>query len=481
MFWKGVIGYLPANLVQAEVGLGTIVTFTRLLTPEQYGQYALGFSLMTLTHTLIFTWNEAAMARFWAGEEMQGRAKDHLATVYRVWLALLIALPVAALAAFAFPMQPDLKLAALAGLASVLPRTLGKLVQERRRAAGEVRGAVALDVGQTLGGFLAGAALAWAGLGGSAPLWGGAAASVLCLAFAAPGEWRKAAGGRFEPERARRYGAFGGPVALSLVLALVLSTTDRFLIAAFLNEAQVGVYHAGYSLANRTLEVAFIWLGAAGGPALIMALERGGPAALKDQARDQAGLMALITLPAAVGLALVARPLSDVLVGPDLRDGAAQVTPWIAASAFLSGVTTYYFAQAFTLSRRTGRLLVAMVIPAGANVILNLLLIPRLGLTGAMAATVISYALGLAASLVLGRGAMALPIPWRTLGEAVVGTAVMALVVSRLPALGGVLELGLKAALGALAYAVVVFVLDAGALRSRAGAILRLRRARTAA
>jgi hypothetical protein len=61
------------------------------------------------------------------------------------------------------------------------------------------------------------------------------------------------------------------------------------------------------------------------------------------------------------------------------------------------------------------------------------------------------------------------------------GTAVMALVVSRLPALGGVLELGLKAGLGALAYAIVVFALDAGALRSRAGAVLRLRRARTAA
>jgi O-antigen/teichoic acid export membrane protein len=481
MFWRGVIGYLPANLVQAAVGLATIVLFTRLLTPEQYGQYAVGFSLMTLAHTLIFTWNEAAMARFWAGEEMQGRAKDHLATIYRTWLVLLIALPMAALAAFAVPMKPDLKLAALAGLASVLPRTLCKLVQERQRAAGEVRGAVALDIGQTLGGFLAGVALAWAGLGGAAPLWGMGGAALLCLVFAAPGEWRRTAGGRFEAERARRYGAFGAPVALSLVLALVLSTTDRFLIAAFLNEAQVGVYHAGYSLANRTLDVAFIWLGAASGPALIMALERGGPATLREQARDQAGLMVLITLPAAVGLALVARPLSEVLVGPELRAGAAQVTPWIAASAFLSGVTTYYFAQAFTLSHRTGRLLVAMAIPAGANVILNLLLIPQLGLTGAMAATVISYALGLAASLVLGRGTMALPIPWRTLGEAVVGATVMALAVSLAPELGGVLELGVKAGLGALVYGLVVFVLDAGALRSRAGAAFRLWRAGTAA
>ena len=34
MFWRGVLGYLPVNIVQGVVGLLTIVVFTRLLTPE---------------------------------------------------------------------------------------------------------------------------------------------------------------------------------------------------------------------------------------------------------------------------------------------------------------------------------------------------------------------------------------------------------------------------------------------------------------
>ena len=50
----------------------------------------------------------------------------------------------------------------------------------------------------------------------------------------------------------------------------------------------------------------FIWLGMAGGPAAIAALERGGLEALQKTAREQAGLMILIALPAATGLALVA-------------------------------------------------------------------------------------------------------------------------------------------------------------------------------
>ena len=68
MFWRGVWGYLPANIVQGVVGFGAIVVFTRLLSPEDFGRYALAFSVMTLVHVAAFSWLEAAMARFWAAE-----------------------------------------------------------------------------------------------------------------------------------------------------------------------------------------------------------------------------------------------------------------------------------------------------------------------------------------------------------------------------------------------------------------------------
>ncbi|MDP3660266.1 lipopolysaccharide biosynthesis protein [Phenylobacterium sp.] len=481
MFWRGVIGYLPVNVVQGVVGLLTIVTFTRLLTPEQYGHYALGFSVMVLVHTSLLTWTEAAMARFWVGEEARGDASQHMATLYRTWLVLLAALPPAALVIAFWPMQHDLKLAAAAGLAAVAPRSIANLIQQRQRAAGEVRNAAFMDIAQTLGAFGIGVAMALAGWGGAAPVLGAAAAAGLCAMVLLPRELGRAKGGRFEPKRARSYAAYGTPVALSLILALVLATTDRFVIAAYLDEASVGVYHAGYSLANRTLDVLFIWLGGAGAPALIMAMERGGRPALASAAREQASLMILLTLPAAAGVALTAGPLSDLLVGPALREGAAQVTPWIAASGFLGGMTTYYFSQAFTLARRTGRLLAAMAIPAVANLALNLVLIPHMGLTGALLATLISFGLGLIATLALGRGLVDLPIPWKTLAEAGLATLLMGLAVNEVPSLGGVIELALKAGVGALVYGVVVYVLDAGGLRSRAGQLLRTVRARPAA
>jgi O-antigen/teichoic acid export membrane protein len=168
------------------------------------------------------------------------------------------------------------------------------------------------------------------------------------------------------------------------------------------------------------------------------------------------------------------------MVGPALRDGAAMVTPWIAASALCSGLTTYYTHQAFTLGRRTGLLLFAMSIPAAANVALNLVLIPRLGLTGAMIATTASYGLGLAASVALGRLARSLPIPLGDGLKAGAATLVMAAVVMRLPALGGAAELLAKTMAGALIYALAAYVFDVGGLRGRSRQAIGLVRARMA-
>lgn len=481
MFWRGMLGYLPVNIAQGVVGLLTIVLFTRILTPGQFGDYALGLSVMTLAHTAIFTWNEAAMGRFWAGESLRDGGADHAATIYRAWLGLAAVIPLAVLGALLWPMSASLKMAVIAGLIALIPRTFAKIGQERRRAAGEVSGAASMDLVQTLGSFAFGAGLAYAGFGGAAPLIGFGLAACIASAMCARPELAKAKGGRIDMSRLRGHLSYGGPLAASLILAVVLSTTDRFMLAAFLDGEAVAVYHAGYSLSNRTLDVAFIWLGAAGAPAMVMALERGGREALRTAAREQFSVMLLLTLPAAVGLALVAAPLAELMIGPAMAAGAAQVTPLIALGGLLAGLNTYYFSEAFTLGRRSGLALFAMVVPAVANLGLNLVLIPRMGIAGALWATVISYGLGVVASVVLARKVMPMPIPWRVVAEAVAAVLLMALVVSSIPAFGGILELTVKATAGGLTYALVILMLDTGRLRSRAIEFLASRRAGSAA
>src|SRR5580658_2128040 len=481
MFWRGIVGYLPMNVVQALVGLFSIVIFTRWLSPADYGLYALAFSGMSLAHTLLFTWMEAAMARFYAPAAKAGGLASHFATLYRSWALLAggFALAVGAVLWLA-PLPAPVKIATAAGLAAILARSLAKLNQERRRAAGDVKGAALMDMIQTVAGFAIGAGLIGLGLGGAAPIAGLAAGAAIVLVFLLPAELRRGAGGGFEAAKARAYIGYGLPVSLSLILALALATTDRFMLAGFLNTTAVGVYQAGYTLSNRTLDVLFIWLGAAGGPALIMAFERGGAEGLDKAAREQAGFMLGLALPAALGVALVARPLADVMVGPALRVGAAQVTPWIAASALFAGLTNGYTHQAFLLGRRTGLMLAAMSVPAIVNVGLCLWLIPRFGLAGAVWATTASYGVGLVASALLGRFAQAMPLPLAALAKAALATAAMGVAVAALPALGGFAELALKSRVGAVVYAAAANALDVAGLRSHGRAAHGFLKARPA-
>ena len=188
----------------------------------------------------------------------------------------------------------------------------------------------------------------------------------------------------------------------------------------------------------------------------------------------------MIGLPAAAGVALVARPLAEVLIGEDLRVAAASVTPWIALSALLYGLTAYYFGQAFTLGKKTKHLLVAMAIPAGLNVVLNLILVPRFGLMGAAWAPAASFALGLLATQLIGRRVLPLPIPWDSLIRCGVATGAMALVVWRLPAIGGFAELMLDAGVGGIVYAVVALTLNAAGVRDVAMRLLGQARERGA-
>ena len=474
MFWRGVFGYLPANMVQGVVGLLGIVVFTRLLTPEAYGAYALAFSASSLVQTGALTWLEAAMARFYARQEAAGDLGGHFATIYRAFgVIALVVLAGGGLVLWLVPLAAPLKAAVAAGLVATPLRSLVKLAQEHRRAAGRVGGSALLDIGQTAGAFLFGAGLAALGAGGAAPLIGAGVASALCLVFVLSGELKLASQGAFEPPRVADYARYGLPVSLSLILALALAATDRFVLAGVLGPGSVGAYHAGYSLSSRTLDVLFIWLGAAGGPAAVAALERGGAKALAETAGEQASVMVLICLPAAVGLALVARPLADVLVGEDLRAGAARVTPWIAFSGLMAGITTYYFHTAFTLGRRTGLLLLAMAIPAAANLALTLVLIPRYGLDGAVWATAASYLLGAFASAGLGRLAMPLPFPWDAVLRCGAAAAGMALAVMLCPSPGGLAELALKAGVGVVSYAILAFALDAAEVRSRCAGLVR--------
>jgi O-antigen/teichoic acid export membrane protein len=480
MIWQRLFGYFPASLAGGLASFGAVYALTRLLSPADYGFYALALTTMGVVYTLCVTWAEAAAYRFAGEASAKGSMADHIRTVLAL-LAGSAALAVVIMSGAVFAVgDGPIRAALIAATAVMALMPIVNAAQEMNKAQQRVARYSALRVCQDLGAFALGTLLAWrTGLGPAAP-FAGLACVLAALAIAEGARlWRESKGGRLRIERLRPYLAYGYPVAVALMLNIALDAGDRFLIAYFLGPEAVGVYAAGYGVADKTVGLLCIWAAAAGAPMMMAAWEREGREAVREASRQVARTLLLVAAPAAAGLALVARPLADVMIGEAMRAEAARIIPWVALSGLLNGFVLHYLSEAFQLSRRTGLRAGLMAIPAAANIGLNIVLLPWIGLMGAVYATVACYALALVLLAVAGRKLAPLAWPWRDFARIAGTCAAMAIVVRLTPSPGGLAELTAKASAGAVTYVLAALAFDAAGARTALRAFLS-RRARQA-
>ena len=463
MLNRHLVAYLPVYLAQALVGFGSVAVFTRILSPDEYGRYMLILAGASLAATLVFTWLDAAIARHHARSDARGSLPGHLWTAWRIFggLALCASL-VAGLAIWLTPLTDELKTAISFAIASTIIRSGLSVALETRRAAGEAWRYSLLETFTLSGGFALGIVFILAGgMGAAGPFAGLALASLVALAIDAPVLLSKAKRDRADAKRALVFFAYGAPVAVSLIFEHLLSVGDRFVIAAFLGEAATGAYAAGYGVADRSLSIIFLWLGAATGPLLIKTLEHQGRAAAQDVARKTAGLMALIGFPAAAGLALVAEPAARLLIGPEIALAAAAIMPFIALSGLMNGIMTHYFHEAFVLGRRPKVMAGVMLVAAAVNLALNLILIPRFGIMGAALSTVFAYGGALIGCVLIGRRIFLMPIPLGDWTRAIAATGLMAVAILALPDFDlAIIDLAAAIIVGAAVYGATALALN---------------------
>lgn len=472
MSLKRIFSAAPLQIAQAGIGFGAIAAFTRLMSPEEFGRYALALSASMLAHTLAFTWAEAAAYRFFASAKAEGRLRPHFATLLALCCGLAIgAVALTALLLFMVGAHREIVTLALFAAGSAVFRFLTRIVRETERAALETQRYAAAESAYLAIGFAAGiACLTVFDLGAAAPFAGLMLAGAIMLLVDAPRLFKRAQGGEVSVERVYHYAAYGAPLALALAVDLGVQTFARFVLSHEAGAAQLGAYAAAFGLA-RPLDIIFMWAGAALMPALMSAHdERGGDAA-RAEAKRIFTLVAAIAAPAALGLALISGPLAALLIGPALAPGAAQALPWLALAALLSGFNLYYWSEAFQLKRRTGVRALVMAFPGLAQIALTFWLAPRYGAAGAAIAAAGAALLGFMLLALVGRRFLPLPLPSAALARIGVACAIMGLVVAALPRAGAVPTLALAVIGGAFAYTAAALVLNIGGLRGGARAL----------
>jgi len=473
MLGRSILAYLPVNLANVLTSFGTIVVLTRLLEPSEFGRYAIAMITMQFVHMALFTWLEAAMARFQARAEREGDVASHLKTLYRTAAySGLIAFSLIMLCLAVLPLPQNLKYVLIFALGSTCLQVLFNLGMEAHKASHRITRYSVTYSTQTLLSFTLGILFViFTPLRETAPYVGVIIGLVIVGAIDLLFMKRHLRGGKFQPAKVKTYFKYGMPICIGLLLSYALNSADVYLIAALMGEASAGSYNAGYNLANRSLEILFIWVSMAVTPVAITAIEKIGVERSQDIMRDYGTTLMWIAFPAATGVALVAQDAGFIL-GEGVREGAVQVMPWIALAGLINGMMTYYIQRAFMLSGRTANFIWALVLPVILNLGLNIWLIPKFGLMGAVWSTIICYSLAFVIAAVLARREFPLPLPLKAATQIGLCCAAMAGVILLLPfpdQWPDALRFIVKAVIGAVVYLVASITLNAADCRSVIG------------
>ena len=484
MMGRSMLAYIPVNLANIIVSFGTIVVLTRLLNSEEFGRYALAMITLQFVHMGFFTWLEAAMARFQARAEQEGDVNSHVKTLYFCSLATgAIAVPLIMALIWVAPVSDLMKIVLVFALGSSAFQVIFNLGMEAHKAAHRIKRYSFTYSTQVLLSFTLGIILILTTpLREAAPYVGIIIALLLALIIDLPFMLRQMKNGEVQLPKAKTYFNYGVPICISLLLAYALNSADMYIIASMMGEASAGQYNAGYNLANRSLEILFVWISMAATPIAVTLMEREGVERSKEIMKDYGASLLWIAMPAATGIALVSKEFGFVL-GESVRAEAVTVMPMIAFAGVLNGLISYYAQRAFMLSGKTSMFMWAMIPPVVLNIALNLWLIPIHGLLGAVYATVISYGLGFVLAVIVGRRFYPLPIPVRATLEIGFACICMAAAVQTLPDtshLPDFVALVIKAAIGASVYGAVCMAINAANSRTFIKGLLDKRRLKVA-
>ena len=470
MLSKSILSYLPVNLANMLTAFGTIAILTRLLEPAEFGIYAVAMITMQFVHMGLFTWMEAAMARFQARAEREDDVASHLKTLYILGgVTAVIGFAVIMTALNVMPLSSDLIFVLYFALASTCLQVLLNLGMEAHRASHRIKRYSLSFSSHTLISFTLGILfILYTPLNAAAPF-----AGIICGLLIVGGidllfMLKRMRGGNYQSKKAKTYFTYGAPLCIGLLLSYALNSADVYLIAAIMGEASAGEYNAGYNLANRSLEILFVWVSMAVTPVVVTAMEKEGTEQSKDVLKNYGATLLWIAVPAATGIALVSKDAGFIL-GEDIRDNAVMVMPWIAFAGLINGFMTYYVHRAFMLSGQTQKFVWALVLPVLLNIGLNVVLIPEHGLMGAVWATILSYTLAIIIATFLARRDYPLPIPLKAAIEIVVCSAAMATAVYNLP-LGnmtpGFVTLVIKGSVGVVVYLLACWTLNVADCRN---------------
>lgn len=453
-----------ANIVSAMFGFASVVIFTRVLAPQEYGIYIVGFSIAAMISALVFGWIKASVVPFTADDS----GTDIRVTAGLAFIALTLLIPVLYFGIGAF--APD----SIAYLLPAIMLAFGigffEFYLETFRARQETQPymwATIMRAGAALG--LSLVLVMVLNLGGMGLLTSIALSYFVTALFYSTLVWR---GPRkpFDRTTLRAMLAFGLPMTLSGTVFVLQTMLDRLVVASMMGQHAAGIYGASADLVRQIILFPGVAIGTAVAPIAIRLMAREDKGAVDRHMVDSTELLLAVLAPAIAGLAIIAPKLAALVLGEEFRLEATYLVPIIAAAWLFRSISYQLLHVSFQIQKKPGLMLAQGIAICTINAVGLFVLVPRFGLLGAAWSMVISEGVGVIIGYALSRLAYPLPLDpasFVKVGAAILGMAVPTYLIDRaLPGMGA-LEIALPVLVGVLTYGLCAYALNIVGIRGR--------------
>ncbi|MCD4811372.1 flippase [bacterium] len=464
--FKDIAKYLPAQIVPALVGIFALPIITRFFSPNQYGNYVLVTTTISIFSIISVGWLSSSMVRFLPLYEQTGRLGEFYSLtlkwailsiiVFSVLFWALLSLLNSRISSSLYSlMQIGLLLFVVTSLSTVLTQLLRAKRQTGRYSFFKVWHSV---VGLGLGIVM----VVLFGFSIEGLLWG----YIISLVVVLPLLWEVSIGrpsikeGKLCSPMSREIAMYGIPSVGVGLLSWALSLSDRYILEFFRSAEEVGIYSVSYTVSEHTIFLVTSLFLFASTPIAFSIWERQGVKASQDFTQKLTRYFILVSLPAAVGLSVLSYPIADILLAPEYLQGY-RIIPVVAIGALFVGFS-HRFSTCLGYHKRNDLNMICFLGAAVLNVLLNFIFIPTYGYIGAAATTFVSYAALLFLEIIISRRFFIWNFPFSSLGKTALASAVMAAVVYPIGnsfTSSVVMNLILGVAVGVVVYTLMLFVL----------------------
>lgn len=247
------------------------------------------------------------------------------------------------------------------------------------------------------------------------------------------------------------------PLTPNSLLSWIVRYADRLIIVQVLGISLVGVYSASYSLGVMigllVQPITYVMF-----PYVSSLWDGGEIEETKRYFTYISRYYIFLAVPTAVGLAFISQPLIRLLATDSFQTSTGLVF-WIAIGIVFHGLFQINV-YVFHLVKRTVYVTLTLLVGSIVNIILNVLLVPVIGLSGSALATAATFFVMSLIAVSYGRQHIGYRIEWIGIGKVIISSSIMALGLAFFP-MGNILFILSACILSAGLYFIVMLLLQA--------------------